>query len=112
MCTPLVTEEFCALETGQQPRRRRRRGGVTTDGMVVDFTGLSTEYRQPAPSATRAAAASRGTRSYDGRSSQRDVKVFIQRGTAQVDPGRQSLPPTFGGLCRQVSSSEVKYLKL
>ena len=86
MCTPLVTEEFCALETGQLPRRG---GGVTTDGgMVVDFTGLSTEYRRPAPSATRAAAASRGTRSYDGRSSQRDVKVFIQRGTAQVDPGR------------------------
>ena len=84
MCTPLVTEEFCALETGQQPRR----GGVTTDGMVVDFTGLSTEYRRPAPSATHAAAASRGTKSYDGRSSQRDVKVFIQRGTAQVDPGR------------------------
>ena len=90
MCTPLVTEEFCALETGQQPRRRRRHGGggVTTDGTVVDLTGLSTEYRRPAPSATHAAAASRGTRSYDGRSSQRDVKVFIQRGTAQVDPGR------------------------
>ena len=89
MCTPLVTEEFCALETGQQPRRGGGGGaGVTTDGMVVDFTGLSTEYRRPATSATRAAAASRGTRSYDGRSSQRDVKVFIQRGTAQVDPGR------------------------
>ena len=86
MCTPLVTEEFCALETGQQPRRDG--GGVTTDGMVVDFTGLSTDYRLPAPSATHAAAASGGTRSYDGRSSQRDVKVFIQRGTAQVDPGR------------------------
>ena len=88
MCTPLVTEEFCALETGQQPRRGGGGGGVTTDGMVVDFTGLSTEYRRPAPSATHAAAASGGTKSYDGRSSQRDVKVFIQRGTAQVDPGR------------------------
>ena len=88
MCTPLVTEEFCALETGQQPWRADGGGGVTTDGTVVDLTGLSTEYRRPAPSATHAAAASRGTRSYDGRSSQRDVKVFIQRGTAQVDPGR------------------------
>ena len=88
MCTPLVTEEFCALETGQQPRRGGGGGGVTTDGTVVDLTGLSTEYRRPAPSATHAAVASRGTRSYDGRSSQRDVKVFIQRGTAQVDPGR------------------------
>ena len=89
MCTPLVTEEFCALETGQQPwRAGGGGGGVTTDGTVVDLTGLSTEYRRPAPSATHAAAASRGTRSYDGRSSQRDVKVFIQRGTAQVDPGR------------------------
>ena len=61
MCTPLVTEEFCALETGQQPRRGGG-GGVTTDGgmaatggMVADFSELRTEYkrRHLAPRALR-----------------------------------------------------------
>ena len=85
MCTPLVTEEFCALETGQQPRRG---GGGAAELRPTAWWWTSPGYRQPAPSATHAAAASHGTRSYDGRSSQRDVKVFIQRGTAQVDPGR------------------------
>ena len=109
MCTPLVTEEFCALETGQQPRRG---GGVTTDGgMVVDFTGLSTEYRRRhlAPRALRRLAAVLGAMT-DARHS--GMLKFSSNGERLRLIPVASLPPTFGGLCRQVSSSEVKYLKL